>query len=204
MRTILCYGDSNTWGYLPISGARLGRTERWPGALQAILGDSAYVIEEGLSGRTSAYDDPLEPHLNGLAFLPVCLATHEPIDVVVIMLGTNDPFLPGGFTAYNAAAGVGALVDLVAASTAGPGGSPPQVLVVVPPPMAFADPEPAYPTVQFESDRFSEAYAEMVADRGCAITDLRGVVESSPLDGIHFDAEGHAAIARAVADALPA
>src|SRR6201988_772163 len=89
MQSVLCYGDSNTWGYTPETGTRFGRTERWPGILRATLGDGVEVIEEGLSGRTSAFDDPLDSDLNGLTFLPVCLATHQPIDVVVLFLGTN-------------------------------------------------------------------------------------------------------------------
>ena len=136
MRSILCYGDSNTWGYDPETGERFGRDERWPGVLRARVGDTVDVIEAGLSGRTSAFDDPLDSNLNGLTFLPVCLATHQPIDVVVVFLGTNDVFLPAGITAHYAAQGVGALVDVIARSTAGPGGGPPKSLVVVPPPFA--------------------------------------------------------------------
>ena len=95
-RTVLCFGDSNTWGYSPDDGERFAPDVRWPGVLAARLGDDWRVIEEGLNGRTSAFDDPLDPILNGKTFLPVCLATHAPIDVVVIMLGTNDVFLPAG------------------------------------------------------------------------------------------------------------
>ena len=79
-RTILCFGDSNTWGYSPETGERFAPDVRWPGVLAARLGGRARVIEEGLNGRTSAYDGPLDPILNGKTFLPVCLATHAPIE----------------------------------------------------------------------------------------------------------------------------
>ncbi len=205
MRTVLCYGDSNTWGYLPGGGERLGHDERWPGVLRTRLGDGTIVVEEGLSGRTSAYDDPHDPILNGLTFLPVCLATHAPIDDVVVLLGTNDLFLPGGLTAHFAAQGVGVLVDRILASTAGPGEKAPRVLAVTPPPYGPLGEDEAWsPHGREESERFSEAYRRMATERGCALLDLRGVVESSPVDGIHFDAAGHRAIGEAVAAALTA
>ena len=202
-RTILCYGDSNTWGYLAETGDRLAPDERWPGILAARLGTSARVIEEGLNGRTSIYDDPTDAILNGKTFLPVCLATHAPIDVVVIFLGTNDLFMPGGFTAHFAAAGVGVLADMVAKSEAGPAEAAPSVLVVVPPPFAeLTEYAESSPHGVEESARFSEAYARMAKERDLPLVDLRGVVDSSPLDGIHFDAAGHRAIGEAVAAAL--
>jgi lysophospholipase L1-like esterase len=203
MRSILCYGDSNTWGYDPETGERFGRDGRWPGVLRARVGADVEVIEEGLSGRTSAYNDPLDSNLNGLTFFPVCLATHLPLDVVALFLGTNDLFLPGGFTAQFAAQGVGALVDVVARSTAGRDGDPPKCLVVVPPPFApLGELEPWSPHGVAESERFSEAFQRMAKEHPCRLLDLRGVVESSPVDGIHFDMPGHAAIGAAVADAL--
>jgi lysophospholipase L1-like esterase len=203
MRSILCYGDSNTWGYDPETGERFGRDERWPGVLQARLGDTAHVIEAGLSGRTSAFDDPFDSNLNGLTFLPVCLATHQPIDVVVVFLGTNDVFLPEGITAHYAAQGVGALVDVIARSEAGPRGEPPKTLVVVPPPFApLGTWEPWSPHGEAESARFSDAFRRMVEEHPCVLLDLRGVVDSSPIDGIHFDVPAHTGIGAAVAKAL--
>ncbi len=142
VRTILCYGDSNTWGYSPENGERLAPGERWPGVLGARLGASARVVEEGLNGRTSVFDVPGEPILNGRPFLPVCLASQAPIDVVVIYLGTNDVWLPS-VSAIDAAVGVGELAGIVAESESGPGSAAPGVLVVVPPPFAeTADDEP--------------------------------------------------------------
>lgn len=205
VRSILCYGDSNTWGYDPATAERFGRHDRWPGVLRAQLGDDVDVVEAGLSGRTSAYTDPLDSNLNGLTFLPVCLATHEPLDVVVLFLGTNDLFLPGGFTAQFAAQGVGALVDVVARSTVGPDGGAPKSLVVVPPPFApLGELEPWSPHGVAESARFSVAFQRMAKEHPCRLLDLHGIVESSPVDGIHFDVPGHAAIGAAVADALAA
>jgi lysophospholipase L1-like esterase len=90
--TVLCFGDSNTNG---ISGddenyVRLPAAVRWTGRLQRLLGDGYYVIEEGLNGRTTDLDYANRPGCNGRTYFGPCLQSHHPLDVVVIMLGTND------------------------------------------------------------------------------------------------------------------
>ena len=69
MKTVLCYGDSNTWGYSPIDGTRYARDVRWPGVLRNELGEGYLVIEEGLNGRTTVWDDPIEGYKNGNQYL---------------------------------------------------------------------------------------------------------------------------------------
>ncbi len=88
-KTILCYGDSNTWGRLPDRTGRYEAATRWTGQLQDKLGNNYYVIEEGLPGRTTNLDDP-DSVKNGLTYLVPCLKSHDPIDHLIIMLGTND------------------------------------------------------------------------------------------------------------------
>lgn len=87
---ILFYGDSNTFGTNPKDGTRHPRDVRFTGILQKELGDDYYIIEEGLSSRTTAFDDPVFPGKNGLKYLLPCLDSHRPLDLVVFMLGTND------------------------------------------------------------------------------------------------------------------
>lgn len=89
-RRILCYGDSNTWGFIPGSGERYSGDVRWTGALQTLLGDAATVVEEGVNGRTSGWDDATEEGRNGRTTLGECLASHLPLDIVILALGTND------------------------------------------------------------------------------------------------------------------
>ena len=89
-KTILCYGDSNTWGYNPVNGLRYPEDVRWTGRLQKLLGPSYRVIEEGCNGRTTVYADPEEGWKCGLTYLCPCLNSHKPIDVVILMLGSND------------------------------------------------------------------------------------------------------------------
>jgi lysophospholipase L1-like esterase len=206
---ILCYGDSNTWGYQASTAERLGRWERWPGVLQRELGDDVHVIEEGQNGRTTVFDVPFEAGRNGLTHLPVSLQTHHPLDLVVIDLGTNDLFLPG-VNAYHVARGAIKLAEVVLASDAGPAGAPPLVLVVVPPPFATLGQwdQDASPGAEGESQRMSRAFVDAAAavqeEDGITVPllDLRDHVTSSPVDGIHFEADGHRAIGTAVAARL--
>ena len=88
---ILCFGDSNTWGYVPLTVDRYPESVRWTGVMAQALGAGFRIIEEGQNGRTTVWDDPLEgDNKNGLRYLPACLESHHPLDLVIIMLGTND------------------------------------------------------------------------------------------------------------------
>src|SRR4029079_2132057 len=203
---ILCYGDSNTWGYEASTEERLGRWDRWPGVLQRALGDDVHVIEEGQNGRTTVFDVPFEADRNGLTYLPVALQTHHPVDLVVIDLGTNDLFLPG-VNAYHVAHGAMKLAEVVLASDAGPSGGAPAVLVLVPPPFAPLGTwdQGESPDAERESQRMSRACADAaaasLAEDGITVPvlDLGDHVTSSPIDGIHFEADGHRSIGEGVA-----
>src|SRR6188768_466661 len=133
VHTVVCYGDSNTHGADPITHGRFPRDVRWPGVLASELGDAAAVIEEGLNGRTTLWDDPFMDFRNGKPYLLPCLRSHQPVDVLVLMLGTNDLKTIFGRAAHEIAAGAGALVDIALTSGTGPGGGPPAVLLVAPP-----------------------------------------------------------------------
>lgn len=100
MKTIVCYGDSNTWGYDPVTMDRLPITQRWTGVLAQELGAGYRVIEEGLNGRTTVWDDPIEGYKNGKEYLIPCLETHRPIDLITILLGTNDLKMRFSVSAY--------------------------------------------------------------------------------------------------------
>jgi lysophospholipase L1-like esterase len=197
---VLCYGDSNTWGYEASTGARLDRWERWPGVLQRELGDDVHVVEEGMNGRTTVFEVPFEPGRNGLTHLPVSLQTHAPLDLVVISLGTNDLFVPG-VNAFHAAHGAMKLSEVVLASDCGPGDGAPQVLVLVPPPfLPLGIWEPDAPEGVAESKRFAEHFATMSVEYGdVPLLKLGEHVGSSAADGIHFEREDHHVIGRAVA-----
>lgn len=89
-KNLLCFGDSNTYGYNPFTAGRYGEDVRWTKLLQKMLGDRANLVEEGMNGRTSVFDDPLRECVSGMDAISCCMYSHKPIDVLLIMLGTND------------------------------------------------------------------------------------------------------------------
>lgn len=200
MKTILCYGDSNTWGYTPATAERYGRDERWPGVLRNSLGEGYLVIEEGLNGRTTVWDDPIEGYKNGKEYLIPCLETHRPIDLVIIMLGTNDLKKRFSLSAFDIAQGAKVLVDIVQRSSAGSNGSAPDVLLLAPPPVAklseFAE---MFEGAEAKSQKLSQHYRQIAEELGSHLLDTSEVIVSSDIDGIHFEVDEHRKLGEAVA-----
>jgi len=201
MKTILCYGDSNTWGWNPVNQTRYARFARWPGVLQQRLGGGYYIIEAGLSGRTTVHDDPIEPHRNGKTYLPACLMSHQPLDLVILMLGTNDLKHRFGQSAFDIAAGAGFLVKLIQQSGTGPNGQSPQVLLLAPPPIIKRPPTAA----QFEggpakSKQFGRTFGPISRQHHCHFLDTGKVVDSSSIDGVHLELTEHQKLGLALAE----
>jgi lysophospholipase L1-like esterase len=209
VRTILCYGDSNTWGCIPLVGQeptrRFPPDERWPGVLRRELGDGYRVVEEGLNGRTTVWDDALEPHRNGRDLLLPTLLGHHPIDLVTVMLGTNDLKRRIGVSAAEIAEGAGQLVDIIRTSTYGPAEGAPDVLLIAPPPLGrlgqFAD---EFEGALEKSRQLAGRFKEVADARSCAFLDAAAHVTASEADGIHLDHEAHAALGGAVARVVQA
>ena len=190
-RVVLCFGDSNTYGSIPGEmGGRYGPDVRWPGLLARELGDGWRVVEEGLPGRTTVFDDPISPYRRGADYLPRCLASHAPLDVVVIFLGTNDLKSRFAVGAVDIAAGVGVLAQTALAVT-------PRVLILGLPRLG-ARLSPEFAGAEKKAAELPAHLAEQAAWLGVDLLDL-GDVTYSPLDGIHLDVEGHAAVAPVVA-----
>jgi len=205
VKTILCYGDSNTWGCPPIeqwgTAVRYGPDVRWGSVLRSELGAGYWAVEEGLGGRTTVWDDPIEgEHKNGKPYLLPCLESHAPIDLVAIMLGTNDLKHKFGLSAADIAAGAGALVDIILRSTSGPNDAAPQVLLICPPPAArltlFAD---MFAGAGEKSRALAGHYRRVAELRGCAFFDAGQVIGSSERDGIHLEPDAQQALGRAMA-----
>jgi lysophospholipase L1-like esterase len=209
-RVVLAYGDSNTHGTAPMATledmVRLGPAERWPGVMAAELGAGWRVIEEGLPGRTTVLPDPIAGvHKNGLAVLPAILETHLPIDAVVLMLGTNDLKWRFQVPAVEIGESVSLLVREIHHSVAGPGAKPPKLLLVSPPPVLEAGClAEIFAGAAEKSKRLAAVYADIGRRHGIPVFDAGGVVASSPLDGVHYDAAEHAKLGRALAGAVRA
>ena len=192
MKTILCYGDSNTWGRNPVGGSRFAKDMCWPGVLRQELGEGYDVISEGLPGRTTVWTDPIEGHMSGKDYLIPCLHSHKPIDLVSIMLGTNDLKHRFAVTAFDIAEGIGHLVKMIQQSESGPGGRSPLVLILIPPPLgklsAFAE---MFAGGVEKSKIFSQQYKRVAELLACPYLDTSEHIVSSDVDGVHFDASAH-------------
>ena len=192
MKTVLCFGDSNTWGYSPLDGSRHPHDVRWTGVLQNSLGDGFRVIEEGLNGRTNMTNEEERPIRSGLNVLPILLESHRPLDLVVIMLGTND--LKHDFNLSAEAIADGArqvcrsvidceyLVD-----------NPPQILLISPTHVELmTEEEQGLFIGAIEKSRELPGHYQVVAeDLEIHFLDASKIVVRTDLDGVHWDASQH-------------
>lgn len=196
---ILCYGDSNTFGYIPGRGGRYDRHTRWPGRLQELLGSEYQVMEEGLCGRTTAFEDVTEPGRNGLDRIRDAVERSLPLDVLVIMLGSNDCKAQFGASAQEIAGGL----EQVAAQARGGEASGFRVLLVAPAAMTDRVMHSGFGS-EFDqrsikvSKELAEAYEALARKCGCDFLDGSKVTQVSEIDGLHLDAEGHGRLAEAV------
>jgi lysophospholipase L1-like esterase len=195
-----------TWGYNPVDGSRFPFEQRWPGVLQAVLGSSYRVIEEGLNGRTVATDSWILPHRDGRSMLGPLLESHAPLDWVIILLGTNDcgPTYRRGVDEI--AFGCATLLWTVQKSSAGPAGAAPQMLLVSPPPFGKFSPfmELFFRGGEATGRGLAAAYATVAEACGARFLDAARVLPAGPVDGVHPDANGHRQLGEAIAKVVTA
>ena len=200
MKTVLCYGDSNTYGYVPESGMRYPKEIRYPGRLQVLLGDEYTVIEEGCNGRTTIHDDPIDGWKNGLDYLKPCLNSHKPVDIVIMMLGSNDLKDTFHLSAEEIADGAGVLVDVIKTFTAEKQGFVPKIILVSPPEIGTGiKRSPFYgaffETAIEESKKFPEYYKKVADEKDCIFFDAAKHIYPSEYDSLHLTPEGHRILA---------
>jgi lysophospholipase L1-like esterase len=211
---IVAYGDSITYGWVPNPNppsARYNFDDRWPGALQKALGSNYQVIEEGLDGRTT---DALDPgasitgaQLDGSAYLQACLASHLPVDLVVIMLGTNDLKPVFNRTPLRIAIGAAHLIDLVNTLNGGVGTSykNPKVLLICPPPLnPGIDSGPIFGPMfkggVEKSKELPDLYEAVAKMGGAGFLNAGSVISTDGVDGLHLTAESERKLGAAIAD----
>lgn len=208
MKNVLIFGDSNTWGWKPIntlaSIERYTDDERWAGVMQTILGDGYKVIPEGLNGRTTVWDDPIEEFRCGKHHLIPLLDTHDPLDLVIIFIGTNDFKSRYALTAEDVAFGVNQLIVKTKDHVSCFRNGEPKVLVITPPPTG-----PLKPGSIFEyMFKGSEETSKHLAKHLGGIAEANGVenldaglyIASSQHDGIHLDLDAHQKLGEVVAE----
>lgn len=203
-KRILCFGDSNTWGYKPgTGGQRYLKSERWSGILAEILAENCEIIEEGLNGRTTVWDDPIAGYQsckNGKKYLVPCLESHKPLELVIMMLGSNDLKKRFSVSAFDIAEGAGVLVDIVLKSSVGPDENAPKVLLMAPPCIGrlteFCE---MLEGAEEKSMKLSAHYRRIARERGCEFFDTSRVITSSDADGVHLEVSEHAKLAQCIA-----
>lgn len=206
-KRILCFGDSNTWGYIP-TGGRYDEHTRWPMRMAELLGAGYAVIEEGFNGRTCVYDDPVEGGFkSGLIYLPPCLMSHNPLDAVAIMLGSNDTKRRFNLTPMTIGQSMMQLVRACKLYGMDPNGDPPRIVIVAPPPIL--------------DNLMQTRHAECFGEQAIAVSkglgpelhrvskllrvdffDAAPYAEVSRLDAVHMTAEGHLRLAEAMAEKI--
>ncbi|MEG0754268.1 MAG: SGNH/GDSL hydrolase family protein [Angelakisella sp.] len=198
-REILCYGDSNTHGYnAETLGGRLPYEARWTGILAERLGADFHIIEEGLNGRTTVFDDPTRESANGLTTLHPIMMTHEPLDTMIIMLGTNDTKDRFNASAKVCGMGLKRLVEKALTVPAWRDGKP-DIIIVAPAPIS--------PNIQDEgmgrecsqrSYGLAEEYRKVAELLHCRFLDAAPIAEVHPNDWIHLTRASHVALAEAL------
>lgn len=199
MKTILCFGDSNTYGESPEGFGRYERHERWTGILQKALGDEYLVIEEGLNGRTTVWEDEVECNKSGKKHLPTCIETHAPLDLVILMLGSNDLKVRFGLTPTDIAISVETLVKIIRRTENGRRADPPRILLCAP---TFVHENTFLGEVfgnrKADSLRLGELYRAVAERQGTEFINMAEVAAPSEIDGLHFDREAHKKVAAAL------
>ncbi len=202
MKSILAFGDSLTWGSVALKHLRHPFDVRWPNVLAAGLGGKARVIEEGLGGRTTVFPDPTEEvERNGAVALPMMLKTHEPLDLVIIMLGTNDIKFANRCRAFDAAMGMERLVNTVKRFPFNENYARPQILIMSPPHLVKTNDEwfnDLWGHAIEESKLLPKHYKAVANETGVHFFDTNTVSKADPLDGGHLDAENTIAIGKAL------
>ena len=203
MKHILVYSDSISWGIIPMSRDRFAFDQRWPGILEINLnklGKNVRVIEDCLNGRRTIYDDPIRPGRNGLIGLSQRIEVNSPLDLVILMLGTNDFQVNHEHVAQDAAKGMKLLIHAIRETVLEPGMLLPRILIVAPPPILEPKGDIA---IKFKDGNkkcigLAEAYEQLCLEEKCDFIDAGKITSSSLVDGVHFDLDQHHNFANAI------
>lgn len=198
MKTILCYGDSNTYGLKSDLISRYPRDVRWTGILQKLLGEEYYIIEEGLGGRTTVWNDPIEEYKNGKAYLLPCLDSHKPLDLIIIMLGTNDLKCRFNVSPFDIGTSMENLVRTILKSDAGLDCKAPKILLLAPVPIHSVgniDLDQMVPDMEKRSAMLPYYYKQIAEKYNIFYIDPGDRIEINETDGIHYTEKGHRVMA---------
>lgn len=201
VRTVVCFGDSNTYGYYPTEDergyGRFDETQRWPRLLQKQLGEGYLILEEGLCGRTTAFDDPLRESMNGLKAIYTGLMCHEPVDLLIVMLGTNDVKERLGLEAGEIGQGMKLLLQKARSLPAW--GGEPNILLMAPPVIR----EDWNPDYSRKSREVVREYRLLAEETGCHFLDVGAFGRFNDRDHMHLTMESHRLLAEQLSALVP-
>lgn len=202
-KSIVCFGDSNTYGYCGdprdcADGVRFNEEERWTGLLQKALGEAFRICEEGVVGRTTAFEDPMRPGMNGLEDLPSVLGGYGTVDLLILMLGTNDTKPRFGLYPEDIAGGMEWLV-LRAKELPVWGMEQPGILIIAPPHIR-ATRDSAMHT---KSAAIAPLYRDLAERSGCAFLDAEEICVFNEIDCTHLTSSAHRALAERLTGTIP-
>lgn len=206
---VVVYGDSLSWGIIPLTRRRLDYAARWPQVMMRALNERTpdmvvHVTEECLNGRRTAFEDPYKPGRSGLIGIGQVIEAQSPVEVMIIMLGTNDFQSMHRHTPWHSAMGIAAIIDAIRATPLEPDMPMPQILIIAPP--ALDRPRgpigPKFTGGDTASAGLAEALRQITAEYGCVFFDANSVTTSSTVDGVHLDKEQHAVLGAAVAEVV--
>jgi lysophospholipase L1-like esterase len=203
LKKILCFGDSNTWGYNPENKSRFPKTIRWTGRLKTHLGPDYQIIEKGVNGRTTLHTDPLENYPCGKEDIIPCLKSHSSIDIVILLLGTNDLKAHFNLTSQEIAEGIRTLANIIQTSDSGVNNAGPKLLLLAPPPLGkLTELADRFEGGTEKSMAFAAHYEEATNQIGCSFINLGDHIKSSDIDGIHWEAHAHQLAAKVLAQKI--
>jgi len=211
MKTILCFGDSNTWGFPPDYEepdpvkARYPWQVRWPGVMQSILGKEYRIVEDAINGRTAFFNDPLSEFRNGAAAIDYAMLANMPVDLVTIMLGSNDVKIFFNAQPFIIGKGIETLIDKIRLGGYGPGGESPEILIIAPAKLPGSIVR-TWVKNEFDeisvkkSEQLAEVYQEVAQRKECHFMNASDFVEANDKDALHLDEAAHAKLAEAVSE----
>lgn len=210
-KTILCYGDSNVWGFIPGSynpvtclAERYPKSKRWTGVLQSVLGEEYDVVEEAINGRTTSLDEmiPGRPYRNGLKDLPFCFEAHYPISLIILWLGTNDTKKQYDRSVEDIVVGIKKLITFAKESKKNPFGLAPKILVIAPQPIVHSpNLHEQYNEISIEkSHNLAINYQRIAEEEDCEFLNAAESVTSSIVDGVHLDADSSQHLGEIIAE----
>ncbi|MFM9836028.1 MAG: SGNH/GDSL hydrolase family protein [Methylophilaceae bacterium] len=208
MQQILVYADSLSWGIIPNTRQRLPFDQRWPGVMELALStheNRVRVIEDCLNGRRTVWDDPYKAGRNGLIGLAQRIEINSPLDMVILMLGSNDFQSVHNYNVWHSAQGIASLIQAIRSAPLEPGMPVPPILVIAPPTIGLAK---ANMTEKFagaieKCAGMVAAYQSICANSSCFFFDANSIINTSNIDGVHLDADAHLVLGHALAKLIP-